>query len=376
MIDPDHFHDVVDVIHVVAHRRRRIAKCAARDDLLLPREIRVLALCGQRIDLCAHCRRLCGGRDAKVFAQFRQRIGTDLIAFRILLRVTLHVRIERHELNHAAVFPHRADLLVVEIAAVIADRTHAAVAGNDRRLRQFDGLQHRRFRRMRDVDHHAKPVHLADYLLAKRRESIPAPDTVALAGVGIGELTVPVVRQRHVAPAAFVELADVGDVCADREAILDADENGLAAAGVNGARLRSGCRQSYACRRELLGQTMDRIELFERRSICLRERRTVKFRRLTDVHDQEGAVETTLFHLCDVDLRARQLRRVVDRVGAEVRRIDVDVCVDGHHALVDAAGAGDHVSIRCRRRARARRATGQQRERKNQDSLRHVGLIG
>ncbi len=51
-----------------------------------------------------------------------------------------------------------------------------------------------------------------------------------LAGVRIRQLVVTVVRERHVAAAAVVELADTREVGADRIAVLDADDRDLAPA--------------------------------------------------------------------------------------------------------------------------------------------------
>ena len=69
-----------------------------------------------------------------------------------------------------------------------------------------------------------------DHLPAERRQAAPAPLVVGLAGVRIGELAVAVVRERHVAAAALVELLHPGDVGADRIAVLDADDRDLLAA--------------------------------------------------------------------------------------------------------------------------------------------------
>ena len=57
------------------------------------------------------------------------------------------------------------------------------------------------------------------------------PDVVALTGVGVGELRVPVVRERHVARTALREVADVVEV--ERQALRQVEcERAPAAAQV------------------------------------------------------------------------------------------------------------------------------------------------
>ena len=117
-------------------------------------------------------------------------------------------------------------------------------------------------RRMRDVDHDAESVHLGDDLLAERRQAVVQPPAVALAGVRVGELAVAVVRERHVARAAIVELLDAReDVGAERVAVLDADERDLLAAGGDPADVGGGQREPDLVRRDLLGEPVDGVEL-------------------------------------------------------------------------------------------------------------------
>ena len=133
-------------------------------------------------------------------------------------------------------------MLVVHVAAVIADGAHAGMRRDDRRLRDGDGLQHRLLRRVRYVDHHAESVHFPDDLLAERTQTVVQPHTVAFSGVRVGELAVSVVRQRHVATAAVEELLDVREVGADRKAVLDPDEDHALTGGVNATGIGRGIR--------------------------------------------------------------------------------------------------------------------------------------
>ena len=89
---------------------------------------------------------------------------------------------------------------------------------------------------MRHVDHKAHPIHLGDHLSAKRRKTVPFP-SVTLARMGIGELIVRVVRQRHVTRTTLVKFLDPANVLAHRIAVLDADERNFFSFSVNPANI-------------------------------------------------------------------------------------------------------------------------------------------
>ena len=75
-----------------------------------------------------------------------------------------------------------------------------------------------------------------------------------------------VVRQRHVARAAIVELLDPRErdlLVAERIAVLDADERDLLAAGVDPADVGGGQRELDLVGRDLLGEPVDRVELLD-----------------------------------------------------------------------------------------------------------------
>ena len=81
---------------------------------------------------------------------------------------------------------------------------------------------HRVGRDVRDVDHHAEAIHLANDFFAERREAAAARDVGPRIGpverVGVGE--------RHVAGAQLVKLAQDGDRVFDRVAPFHADQRG------------------------------------------------------------------------------------------------------------------------------------------------------
>ena len=206
-----------------------------------------------------------------------------------------------------------------------------------------DRLHHRPLRRVRDVDHDSPPVHFLDDLTAERREAAPRPLVVRLAGVRVGELTVAVVRERHVPAAAVPELLHPLDIGAERVAVLDADDGDLLAALRDPRDVGGGQRELDVVRGDLLRQTVDRVELRDRRLVRAvvsgRLKRVGHLRRirLADVHDHERDVQAAGLHLRQIDLSG-QVHRVVART-REVRQVDVVVRVERDDALVNGARA-------------------------------------
>ena len=78
---------------------------------------------------------------------------------------------------------------------MVAERARGRVRRDDRRLGERDGLHVRLLGRMRQVDHDADAIHLGDDLLAEIAEAVVQPLAVGFAGVRVGELAVPVVRE-------------------------------------------------------------------------------------------------------------------------------------------------------------------------------------
>ena len=163
---------------------------------------------------------------------------------------------------------------------------------------------------MREIDHDPPLVHLGNHLLAHLAEAVVQPLAVALAGVRVGELAVAVVRERHVAAAAIVELLDALDVGAERIRVLDADQRDLLPRLRDARHIGGGERELDLIGRDLLRQVMHRVELRDRllvgAVVALRRQRS-----LPDVDDEERGVEAAFLHLRQVDLRVEPLRVVL-----------------------------------------------------------------
>ena len=102
----------------------------------------------------------------------------------------------------------------------------------------------------------------------------------------------------------------------------------------NAAHVGGGERELNLVGRDLLGQSMDGVELLDRLlvgvGVALRRQVT-----LPDVDDEEGGIEPTLDHLGQVDLRRQVLRVVACR--REVVGVDVVVRVESNHPLMNRA---------------------------------------
>ena len=85
-----------------------------------------------------------------------------------------------------------------------------------------------------------------------------------LAGIRIRELVVAVVRERHIAAAPLVELADAREVGADRVAVLDADDRDLTPATGDAGHIGRCERKADLLRRDLSGQPVHGVELGDR----------------------------------------------------------------------------------------------------------------
>ena len=195
---------------------------------------------------------------------------------------------------------------------------------------------------MRYVDHDAPLVHLGNRLAAEVAEPAMEPHVVALTCVRVGELAVAVVGERHVAAAALGKVADVVEVGAERVRVLDADHRDLSSGGDDTTRVVGGQRESDTIRRDLIGETVDRVELRNRLGVRVRVT-LLRERALADVHDHPRHVEPTRLHVGKVDLSA-QVGRVV-ALGREVRRIYVVVRIERDDPLVDAASTSDEVGL-------------------------------
>ena len=99
-----------------------------------------------------------------------------------------------------------------------------------RRLGQVEYLLEGTVGDMGYVDHHAEPVHLGDQRLAERRQALPAFEIVVRR---VGDVVGLRVRKGDVADAAFPEVAQVGEVAGDRAAVLHAERQGDAPAGLD-----------------------------------------------------------------------------------------------------------------------------------------------
>jgi hypothetical protein len=132
-------------------------------------------------------------------------------------------RAHRRDLHHPADIAQRIELPVVEIARMIAQRADAGMRGDDRAARKAGRLHHRRARGVRDIDHDAEPVHLADRAAPERTQPAVLLRRVAEIGArigGIGQLVMAVMGEREIDRAQFAQAGELAGIAADGIAVL------------------------------------------------------------------------------------------------------------------------------------------------------------
>jgi len=189
---------------------------------------------------------------------------------------------------------------------------------------------------MRDVDHHAEPVHLRNDLPPQFREPLVREVVGGLAGVRVGQLAVAVVGEREVPGPQLGELPDVGQVGAEGIAVLHPDQGHLAARGVDQPGLFRGAGQPDPSRGNGVGEPVDGGEFLHGLGVGLGKTGRGEVGRLPHIDDQEHRVQPPGLHLGEVHL-GRQAAGVV-AVPGEVGRVDVDVGVESHDPVVDGPG--------------------------------------
>ena len=191
---------------------------------------------------------------------------------------------------------------------------------------------------MGDVNHDTDAVHAGDDPFAKGADA--AVFGVAFVPVTrcrrVADVVVAAVGERDVASPELVIIVHETQIAPDDEAVLDADDGDALAGGVDAHDVVDAVGQLDPVRVQFLGSPVDGLEFDHGRRLRRGEGRIVTRLRLAHVDDEEGAVETTLAHL-----------RQVDFVGASDSRIDgfagelggdVDVGVEGEDAVVDPPG--------------------------------------
>ena len=121
------------------------------------------------------------------------------------------------------------ELLVVEIAGVIAQCPHAGMGRHHGGARQAGRLQHGALGDMRHIDQHAEPVELRDRGAAEFAEPAMLLREVAQIGArigGIGQFVVAVMGEGQVARAEFAQARQPAEIGADRVAVLDGRHDG------------------------------------------------------------------------------------------------------------------------------------------------------
>ena len=146
----------------------------------------------------------------------------------------------RHELRHerhhadAAVGRQLGQHVVGHVAHVVDDAARGRVAEDDRRRGHRERVAHRADGDVRQVDHHAEPVHLSDH----RPSEVVEPAEDGRIGGRVGPRHVVVVGQRQVPHAEREQGAQHGERAVDRMAALGAQQRCDQPVGSGAARCR------------------------------------------------------------------------------------------------------------------------------------------
>ena len=122
--------------------------------------------------------------------------------------------------HHAAVLRHSGEHRVAHIARMAVDRLRTRVREDDGRLRYIEGIHHRHFADVTEIDQHADAIHLADDAFAVGGEAVMLRDVRG----GIGPVRGLEVSERHIAGAEIVEHAQRGEAVPHLMTALDPDE--------------------------------------------------------------------------------------------------------------------------------------------------------
>ena len=118
-----------------------------------------------------------------------------------------------------------AHLVVGEVARMVAEGATRAVAADDGRLADVEGIVERLVAGMAEVHHQSEAVHLADDLLAEAADAIVG----VTAPAGVAQVVVAIMAQRDIDHAAFGKVPDVLELSAECQTVLDAQHDAFAA---------------------------------------------------------------------------------------------------------------------------------------------------
>ena len=196
MVDPRHVADVVDVVGEIGNGRDRRAVLG----------IPFRKLCFDRVGQPREKR-----LEPRAFSRSRRRMLTQV--FRYEPR-------QRHRHHDAAILGHARQHAVGYVAQVAGNRPGPRMAEDDRSLRDIERIHHRRFADVAEIDKHPDAVHLAHDILAEGVE----PVVLRCVGGAVGPAQRLAMRQRHVARAHVVHLAQYGEARPDRMAAFHAQQ--------------------------------------------------------------------------------------------------------------------------------------------------------
>ena len=249
---------------------------------------------------------------------------------------TEEAAVEAH-LCHAATVAQGTELVVGEVAGVVAEGTAAAVAAHDGGAAALQGIVEALLSRMREIDHHAHAVHLSHHLATKGGEATVREAVLIAAGTGAGtDGVVAVVAKGHIHHAPTAEMADEAEVVADGIAVLDAQHDGLASLLLEEVEVVGGTGDGHM-RRVAGSDGLDAVEQALRPGQGGRVI-VVAGEILLDVGHHDGGVEAAVGHIGQVDEDALVAGVEIDMLVEEHGRVAMGV--EGEMGVVELPGMG------------------------------------
>ena len=260
----------------------------------------------------------------------------------LFLRHLVQIGIEGDDLDDAAFCGQRLQFLIRHVARMGGQRMNRRMRGDDRRARQFDRLKRGGLRGVADIDHQAEIIGAGDHGAAERRQAamfaafrVGAVAELLLRQGAVGDIVVAVVNEAEIARAqTVIDIEQFGRTAGDI-GILDADQCDALALAMETANVGRGAGEADFIRIQIIRHTANGGEFCKGLGggPCMTR---IVARALPRIDDEEDRVEPAFAHARQIDLHrvCARLAGIID-FGREGRG-DIDMCVDGNDACMDA----------------------------------------
>ena len=235
-------------------------------------------------------------------------------------------------LSHTAFGGEGAELIVGEVAGMVAEGPATAMAAHDGLGADVEGIVKTLLTGMAHVDEDAQTVHLADDLLAEGADT--AMGVVAARG-GVADVVVAIMAEGDINHATILEMLQALQMAVEGEAVLDAEHDALQTTVLVEPEVVGGAGQGDIG--TVLGDNLfDLVEDAVGKGRGPFDGLGVRGEGLGQVGHHDGGVLTALGHLMEIDEDLGVALVEVDAFGE--KHGGVAVGVEGEHTVVDTVG--------------------------------------